>query len=160
MGLTTDKNSPCLNETKDNGQQECYLILSEEERAKGFIRPVRRAYRHIGKKLSHYKGIHRMLTEEEKKEYPDKDYVAVMTVLVNEDGSFKGGSYVTQEQIDAWKNEEYIGGCNTTTTMGLELAETYARKPDFYGATFCTGCGTHLPVNEFVWEGTDEIVGS
>jgi len=40
------------------------------------------------------------------------------------------------------------------TTMGRELAETYARKPDFYGATYCVGCQRHRPVGadgEFVW---------
>jgi hypothetical protein len=37
----------------------------------------------------------------------------------------------------------------------LAIAETYARQPTFYGATFCCHCGTHLPVGEqgeFVWE--------
>ncbi|MGZ8286108.1 MAG: hypothetical protein ACXW27_08950 [Allosphingosinicella sp.] len=29
------------------GQQEGYVVLAEEERAKGFIRPVRRSYRHL-----------------------------------------------------------------------------------------------------------------
>lgn len=46
MGLTTDRNDECLDEIRPDGQQECYLILSEEERAKGFVRPVRRSYIH------------------------------------------------------------------------------------------------------------------
>ena len=46
MGLTTDRNDPCLDVIKDDGQQACYLILSEEERAKGFVRPIRRSYFH------------------------------------------------------------------------------------------------------------------
>ena len=29
------------------GQQEGYVVLAEEERAKGFVRPVRRSYRHL-----------------------------------------------------------------------------------------------------------------
>lgn len=29
------------------GQQKAYVVLTEEERAKGFIRPVRRTYKHI-----------------------------------------------------------------------------------------------------------------
>jgi hypothetical protein len=29
-----------------DGMQKNYLVLSEEERAKGFVRPVRRTYRH------------------------------------------------------------------------------------------------------------------
>jgi hypothetical protein len=48
--------------------------------------------------------------------------------------------------------------------MGQALAETYARQPDFYSATFCCACGAHFPVGEhgeFVWEGTrDERVGA
>ena len=35
MGLTTDPNDPALNQIRSDGQQEAYLVLSEEERAKG-----------------------------------------------------------------------------------------------------------------------------
>lgn len=100
MSYTTNPNDPRLKEGQKNetGQHDIYLVLSEEERAKGFIRPVRRTYVH------------------------------------------------TQ--------------CGTATTMGIVLAETYARDPKFYGRTFCCGCGKHLPVDEFVWEGTDQKVGS
>ena len=86
---------------KDNGQQQGYVVLSEEERAKGFVRPVRQSYVH------------------------DK--------------------------------------CGTLTTMGLALAETYARDPYFYSGTFCAGCGAHFPVGEdgeFMWDGTRERVGT
>ena len=30
-----------------SGQQEGYVVLAEEERAKGFVRPVRRSYKHL-----------------------------------------------------------------------------------------------------------------
>lgn len=33
-------------ELKANGQQKGYVVLSEEERAKGFVRPVRDSYIH------------------------------------------------------------------------------------------------------------------
>lgn len=33
-------------ELKANGQQKGYVVLSDEERAKGFVRPVRRTYVH------------------------------------------------------------------------------------------------------------------
>ena len=46
MSETTDPNNPDLHKEKSNGQNEAYLVLSEEERAKGFIRPVRRTYIH------------------------------------------------------------------------------------------------------------------
>lgn len=45
-GLTTDPNDPGLKELEADGQQRKYLVLSEEERAKGFARPVRRQYVH------------------------------------------------------------------------------------------------------------------
>lgn len=47
MSLTTDRNDPGLKVTLPNGQHEKYLVLSDEERAKGFVRPVRRAYKHL-----------------------------------------------------------------------------------------------------------------
>jgi hypothetical protein len=45
-GLTTDRNDPDLSIIESNGQQKKYLVLSEEERSKGFIRPLYRAYIH------------------------------------------------------------------------------------------------------------------
>lgn len=41
--------------------------------------------------------------------------------------------------------------CGVVTTMSLGIAETYARDPKFYGATYCTGCRMHLDVVEFDW---------
>lgn len=82
----------------DTGMQKGYVVLSAEERAKGFVRPVRYTYRH--------------------------------------------------------------SKCNTTTTMGAALAETYARDPKFYSGTFCCCCKAHFPLNEFTWDKTAETVGS
>jgi hypothetical protein len=46
-GLTTDPNDPELGHgTGGEGQNKKYLVLSEAERAKGFVRPLRRAYIH------------------------------------------------------------------------------------------------------------------
>ncbi len=101
MTLVTDPNDPRLGHGADSvpgPQNDVYLILSEEERAKGFVRPVRNSYRHAK--------------------------------------------------------------CGTVTRMGQALSETYARNPKFYGATYCVHCQLHLPVNEFTWDGTNEIVGS
>jgi hypothetical protein len=92
---------PAPRPTDRSAQHESYYVLSEAERAKGFVRPVRSSYVH--------------------------------TV------------------------------CGTTTTMGSALAETYARDPHYYGATFCVNCGSHYPVGEdgeFVWSGTAEKVGT
>lgn len=49
MSLTTDPTDPRLGHGPDEEpapQNEVYLILSDEERAKGFMRPVRRVYIH------------------------------------------------------------------------------------------------------------------
>ncbi|MER8941310.1 hypothetical protein NKH82_17645 [Mesorhizobium sp. M0915] len=83
------------------GMQKGYVVLAEEERAKGFVRPVRRTYTHLK--------------------------------------------------------------CHSDTTMGQTLAETYARDPYFYSGTFCCACGAHYPVGEvgeFVWQGTQQKVGT
>ena len=93
--------TPDHREIQPNGQQKAYVVLSAEERAKGFVRPVRRSYIHLT--------------------------------------------------------------CGVVTTMGQALAETYARQPDFYSGTFCCGCLAHFPVGvdgQFVWDGTDEKVGT
>ena len=82
----------------ETGQHGAYFVLSEEERQKGFVRPVRKTYTHTL--------------------------------------------------------------CGGVTSMGISIAETYARDPKFYGATFCCRCSTHRPVSEFVWEGTSDVVGS
>lgn len=97
MSIKTDRKEVDTSLGPD-GQQKDYLVLSEEERAKGFVRPVRTQYTH-----------------------------------------------------------EKCGG---NTSMPLEIAETYARNPSFYSGTFCYHCGTHFPLEEFVWKGTDEKVGS
>lgn len=99
MSLTTDRDDPRLGRGPGGvGQNDAYLVLSDEERARGFVRPVRTKYIH-----------------------------------------------------DA---------CGVETRMNLAIAETYAREPGFYGATFCIGCNAHFPVAEFTWSDTDERVGS
>lgn len=94
MGLTTDPSDPRLGHgVGGDGMNEAYLVLSDEERAKGFVRPYRDSYIHTK--------------------------------------------------------------CGVVTRMNQAIAETYARQPTFYGATFCVNCQTHLPVGEdgeFVWD--------
>lgn len=154
MGITTDPESPCLKNIEPSGMQSCYLVLSEEERAKGFIRPVRTSYRHVG--IAGPKNPLRDLTEDEHKQYDQYKYIKYEEYPDN-DGCVVG-RYWTQEQLDK------VGkGCGTVTTMGMALAETYARNIHFYGATWCCGCGKHLKVGsdgEFVWEPDGSRVGS
>lgn len=138
---------------KENGQQRDYRVLCTTEREKGFVRPVRRSYRHVG--LAGPKYPLRDLTPEEHERYDHFGYAKFETYP---EGTGPIGCFWPQAQLDK------IGkGCGTVTTMGQALAETYARDPSFYGSTFCCGCGVHLPVGEkgeFVWEGTQERVGT
>lgn len=39
--------TPDHRQLKPNGQQKDYIVLTSEERAKGFVRPVRRTYIHL-----------------------------------------------------------------------------------------------------------------
>lgn len=99
--LTTDPTDPRLGrgpgDDKPVPQNEVYLVLSEEDRRKGFVRPYRDTYLHKT--------------------------------------------------------------CGTETKMGGPIAETYARNPHFYGATYCVFCSMHRPLDEFFWlDGTQ--VGS
>lgn len=53
--------------------------------------------------------------------------------------------------------------CGTVTSMPQACAETYAVQPEYYGSTFCCGCGGYFPVGErgeFRWDGTDQKVGT
>lgn len=134
---------------KPNGQNEAYKVLAPHERAKGFVRPVRTSYVHAGPSGPKYDI--RPLTEEEAENFGDSfDYFEEYP-----EGERSRGKFWTQEQIDAVGN-----GCGTRTFMSQTIAETYAREPKFYGSTFCTGCRTHLPVDEFLWDdGSGERVG-
>lgn len=47
MGVTSDPNDPCIRNTDpETNMQACYLVLSEDERAKGYVRPLRTTYIH------------------------------------------------------------------------------------------------------------------
>ncbi len=136
-------------ELKSNGQQKGYVVLTKEELAKGFIRPVRDTYVHVGIQPKHPL---RDLTQEEKGRYGihyGKD--AQYEEYPEDEGAVVGR---------IWTQKQLSGGCGNTTTMSQAIAETYARDPKFYGATFCHYCNEHLPVSEFVWRGTIYRVGS
>jgi hypothetical protein len=134
------------------GQHTSYWTLSEEERAKGFVRPVRKSYVHVGTRP---KYPLRDLTAEELVQYKQWDYIKYEEYPA---GSTSLGKF--------WTQKELTSGCNTTTTMGDAIAETYACDPTYYGSTFCVSCGRHFPVGpesqggQFKWTGSDEYVGT
>ncbi len=148
--VTTCSGDPITEATtkiKASGQQNDYVILTDEERAKGFVRPVRCSYVHVGIRP---KYPTRELTDEQKEQHEGSDYVAYEKYP--EDDSIVG-RFWTQKDLDS--------GCGGVTTMGLALGETYARDPEFYGSTFCCKCKDHFPVAEFIWDdGSKEVVGS
>jgi hypothetical protein len=157
MSLTTDPEDPRLGRGTDKEpgpQNAAYLILSEAERAKGFVRPVRLSYRHAG--IAGPRWPLRDLTEQEQERYAGSGYVKYEEYPPDDRPSL--GRFWTQAQLGS------IGkGCGTVTTMAQAIAETYALRPDFYGATFCVGCGMHRPVGangEFVWTDDGTRVGT
>ena len=158
--LTTDPKDPELChgiDTEPVNQCKKYLILSEKERAKGFVRPVRYSYIHKGRYYPYS-------VEKLNQPYNSEDgrtYVAKVVILLDIDGKPKCWGFLTQREYDQYiKTNGYVGGCFEETKMGIELAETYARDPKFYGATYCIKCKMHLPVSEFSWIDDGELVGS
>lgn len=156
-GITDDPNHPGLGRGLDDTprpQNDVYLVLSAEERAKGFVRPYRSSYQHVG--TAGPKHPLRDLTEEEIERVGKYNYAKYE--------EYKGegsicGQFWTQAELDN------VGkGCGSVTTMGRELSETYARNPYFYGSTYCVKCQMHKLVGErgeFIWnDGGDERVGT
>ena len=142
--------SPGLGEFKPASALAAVQRLIDRDR---FVRPVRRSYRHVGRPGPTHPL--RDLTTEEVTRYASFGYVKFEPYPGDD---IRLGRYWKQDQLDA------IGkGCGTVTTMGAAIAETYAREPGFYGGTYCCGCSTHKPVGpdgEFVWEGTNQRVGT
>lgn len=154
MSTTTDPKDPRLVSGIDSGprpQNEAYLVLSVDERVKGFVRPLRFAYKHVGLQAPKYPLSD--LADEQKTDLGRYDYVKFEKYPESE--SPVTGRYWTQSQLDSIHK-----GCNAVTTVSLEIAETYARDPFFYGATYCAQCQMHRPVAEFVWIDDDTVVGS
>ena len=133
------------------GQYLAYWVLSADERAKGFVRPLRRSYKHVGCRP---KGATRPLTD-------DEDHHKKFGYVLFE--SYGPGALNGR----FWTAEQLNSGCGHNTVMGHAIAETYARSPSYYGSTFCVNCGKHFPVDEFVWlddpgtgKPTEERVGT
>jgi len=146
MSTTTNPEEARSSPIGPDGMQEKYLVLSEEERAKGFVRPVRTTYVHVGVRPRYPL---RDLTPEEHARYDSYAYVkyeAYQDEAFAEQPSSVLGRFWTQAQLDS--------GCGISTTMGQAIAETYARDQSFYGSSFCSACRAHFPVGgrgEFVW---------
>jgi hypothetical protein len=149
---TPDGPTPTAERTA-SGQHRDYWVLSPEERARGLVRPLRRSYRHVGPSGPSYPL--RDLTPEERERHSDRGYVKYEEYPPEREPVV--GKFWTQAELDRGRGL----ACGAVTTMNSDaLVETYARDPKFYGRTFCVACGDYFPVGEFVWEGTEERVGS
>lgn len=141
-------------ELRPDGQQKGYVVLTAAERTKGFVRPYRDAYRHVGPPGPKFPT--RELTEEEHGRYDSYGYVKFEIYPEGYKGS-STGRFWTQEQLDR------VGkGCGKITTMGRAIAESYSRCPTFYSGSFCVHCGAHFDVGEsgeFVWYEMDGTTG-
>lgn len=154
----TSQGSTPTEETRPDGQKADHWILPEAERAKGFVRPVRTKYIHVGSPGPEYPL--RPLTPEERERHGD--YYGPDAMYEPYPPGAHGsavGSIWSQDRL-----AKADRGCGTVTSMPLAIAETYAREPHYYGSTFCCGCGKYLPVGrqgEFVWDdGSGERVGT
>jgi len=123
-----------------SGQHKDHWVLPDAERAKGFVRPMRLTYTHVGPKPP---GNLVDLTPAERERHSGQAYVKFEPYP---EEHALAGMYWTQERLDS------LGGCKQATTMPRKIAETAARDPGFYGKTFCCGCNDYLPVAEFVWD--------
>lgn len=135
---------------KITGQHEAYWVLTEAERAKGFIRPVRRSYKHVGTRP---KYPLRDLTKEESVRFGQFDY-SKFEAYPPDAEAFSLGRFWTDARLNS--------GCGGVTTMGQAIAETYARDPTYYGATMCVHCRGHFPVGaegEFTWMDPERDTG-
>ncbi|AGM11259.1 hypothetical protein HHTV1_3 [Haloarcula hispanica tailed virus 1] len=75
-----------------------------------------------------------------------------------EDGQFERHPTTDQGEFVQPVRSTYIhtDGCGGATTMGADLAESFARDPHQYGKTFCASCQDYFDVTQFTWEGTDQ----
>jgi hypothetical protein len=139
------------------GMQSDYIVLTREERAKGFVKPLRRKYLHTG----------RLMCGTAMHPY-DSDYYGAGAYVVccgpvghtgphGNDGGHTA-SVATATELDRLRRTGRYKGCGTPTSMSQEIAETYARDPRFYNGTFCVHCKKHFPLNEFEWEPDGETM--
>jgi len=156
MTYTTDPKDPRLGHGSDKEprpQNPVYLVLSDEERARGFVRPYRDAYVHKGRRVcGRFHKIESPLSAGQ--------VAHVCSMEPGHEGDCTVYSAVTQPELDRLQKTGHLRGCDALTTMARPLSETYACNPKFYGSTYCATCRMHRPVNEFVWDADGKQVGS
>jgi hypothetical protein len=145
-------------QTEATGQHKSYIVLCEDERKKGFVRPYRDAYKHVGRRVC---GKPRQLLTSS-----GIDPTPLPVVCTDEPDH--AGDCTVWAPVDSdaamakARDRHVLGGCGSVTTMGRALSETYARDFTFYSGTFCVHCNAHFPVGEhgeFVWIERDGSIG-
>jgi hypothetical protein len=141
-------------QTESAGQHKDYIVLCPDERAKGFVRPFRNKYIHVGQSV-----CAKLIEKQPESLETLRD---VCGLPYKHDGECAGQFFTVSgyDQADIILKDHRKGGCGVETRMSQDLSETYARDLEFYGATFCVGCNKHLPVGEFVWSADGQEVGS
>lgn len=81
------------------------------------------------------------------------------------DGQYESYWVLSDEErvkgfVRPYREEYQHRPCGRITRMGTKIAETFAADPEFYGSTYCSYCRNHFALNEFLWAGTTEVVGS
>lgn len=70
--------------------------------------------------------------------------------------------YPTQQDggyVAPIRNSYVHDKCGIKTMCGDDIAETYAKHPNYYTRTFCVRCGNHYPIAEFRWSADDVRLG-
>lgn len=141
-------------EIQSNGQQKAYVVLSEEERSKGFVRPLRRRYIHVGKPIC------AKIRKSRVQRLGGARFICTLQDKHDEEcGEWKSVSQPEGEEAKRTHTLVPVS-CGELTMIKGSIAETYARDPKFYNETFCVSCRAYFLVEEFVWNDTNERVGS
>lgn len=140
------------------GQHTSYWILNEDERKKGFVRPVRRTYVHVGRRICGKPASDSVVAQMVVKCKDGEIYVCA-SEPAHEGECFALLVKMTAKHAERFLTKGLLGGCDTVTTMSLDIAQTYARDPNFYSAGMCVRCKEHFPHEELRWE-DGSVVGS
>lgn len=148
-----DASTPTSEKLSDGQFRDHWTMCPTEIMRAKQVRPYRDSYVHVG--IAGPKYPLRDLTAEERERYPE--YAKFEDYPDGAEGPAVG-RFWSQADLDK------VGkGCGVLTKMPHGCAETYAVNPGYYGSTFCCGCGGYFPVGkrgEFVWDGTQERVGT
>lgn len=125
------------------GMQKGYVVLSAEERAKGFVKPVRDTYVHVWRTV-----CAKMQPSDDKRIGGPRQVCSRKHNHTGACGNWWNLAQSFHHKLETSHRVE----CGAATTMGRSLAETYARDPSFYSGTFCVACKEHFPLEQFAWD--------